>query len=145
VKISMIARAVVVTLAITTSAFVLPAVAQDQSGSTSAPSTQQPRSADQVVSTLATQLNLSEDQIAKIKPVIIDRQTKIQSLRSDTSMRPRKKMQEIKAIFEDSDKKVEAVLNGDQKKQYIAIEQEQRQQMRDRMQNRGNSGTSNFQ
>lgn len=98
-----------------------------------------------MASTLAAKLNLSDDQKTKIAPIIADRQQKIQSLRADTSMRPMQKMRKMKGIFEDSDKKIEAVLNDEQKKQYVAMEQELRQQMRSRMQNRGSSGAGNLQ
>jgi hypothetical protein len=120
--------------------FVPPATAQDQSGSSTA-STMQPPSPDEVVNTLAAKLNLSDDQKTQITPIIADRQQKLQSLRSDTSMRPMQRMRKMKGIFDDSDKKIEAVLNGQQKQQYIQMEQRMRQQMRERMQNRGAAGT----
>jgi hypothetical protein len=120
------------------------AVAQDQSGS-SAASTMQPPSPDEVVDTLAAKLNLSDDQKTQIKPIIADRQQKLQALRSDTSMRPMQKMRKMKGVFQGSDKKIEAVLNDQQKQQYIQMEQQMRQEMRERMQNRGSSGGSNLQ
>lgn len=111
--------------------------AQDQTSSSSQ-GTMQSRSPDEVVNSLATKLNLTDDQKSQIKPIIADRQQQIAAMKSDTSMRPRQKMRKMKSIFEESDKKIEAILNDQQKQQYIAMEQQMRDQMRQRMQNRGN-------
>lgn len=94
-------------------------------------------SPDQVVDMLAAKLNLSDDQKSQIKPIIVERRQKIADLKSDTSMRRRQKMRKMKSVFEESDKKIEAILNDQQKQQYIQIEQEMRQKMRQRMQNGG--------
>lgn len=96
-------------------------------------------SPDEVVNTLASKLNLSEDQKAQIKPIIADRQQQIADLRADTSLRPRQKVQKIKGIFAESDKKINAVLNDQQKEQYAQMEQQMRDQMRARAQNRGSA------
>jgi Spy/CpxP family protein refolding chaperone len=141
-KKAMLSSLVAMGLLLTAGTFLSSAVAQDQSGS-SAPAKMQPPSPDEVVDTLAAKLNLSDDQKTQIKPIIADRQQKLQTLRSDTSMRPMQKMRKMKGIFDDSDKKIEAVLNDQQKQQYIQMEQQMRQEMRERMQNRGASGGSN--
>jgi hypothetical protein len=47
------------------------------------------------------------------------------------------RMRKAKKIVEDSDKKIEPLLNDQQKQQYAQIEQQMRQQARARMQNRG--------
>ena len=112
----------------------LVARAQDQ--------TMQPRTPDEVVDTLATKLSLSDEQKTQIKPIIEDRQQQITALRSDTSSRPRQKMKKMKGIFQDSDKKIEAILNDQQKQQYIALEQQMREQARERMQSRRSGGES---
>jgi hypothetical protein len=95
-------------------------------------------SPDEAVDRLGSKLNLSEDQKAQIKPIIVDRREKLAALQSDGSMRRRKKAREMKSIVEASDKKINALLNDDQKKQYAEIEQQMREQMKARMQNRNN-------
>ena len=115
------------------------AAAQGQSRSPAA-STTQPPSPDEVVDALAAKLNLSDNQKTQITPIIADRQQKLQALRSDSSIRPMQKMGKMKGIFEDSDKKIKAVLTDQQKQQYVQMEQQMRQQMRERMQNRRASG-----
>jgi hypothetical protein len=143
-KKAMLSSLVAMGLLLTAGPFPSSAIAQDQSGS-SAPSKMQPPSTDEVVDTLAAKLNLSDDQKTQIKPIITDRQQKLQALRTDTSMRPMQKMRKMKSIFNDGDKKIEASLNDQQKQQYIQMEQQMRQEMRERMQNRGSSGGSNLQ
>ena len=51
-------------------------------------------------------------------PVIADRQQKLLAVKGDTSMRPLVKMRRMKEIFEDSDKKINAIPNDQQKQQY---------------------------
>jgi periplasmic protein CpxP/Spy len=65
----------------------------------------------EVVNTVAAKLNLTEDQKAKIQPIIADRQQKWAALRADTSLRPIEKKRKLKGIFEDSDQKIKARLN----------------------------------
>jgi hypothetical protein len=107
-------------------------------GQEAAAGAKQMPSPDEVVDRLGSKLNLSEDQKALIKPIIMDRREKLAALQSDGSMRRRKKAREMKSIVEASDKKINALLNDDQKKQYAEIEQQMREQMKARMQNRNN-------
>jgi len=106
-------------------------------GQEAAASAQKMPSPDEVVDRLGSKLNLSEDQKAQIKPIIVDRREKLAELQSDSSMRRGKKAREMKSIVEESDKKINGLLNDDQKKQYAEIEQQMREQMKARMQNRG--------
>ena len=92
---------------------------------------------DGVVDMLAAKLNLTEDQKTQIKPIIADRQQKLRDLREDTSSRRMQRMRKAKKIIEDSDKKIEPILNDQQKQQYAQIKEQMRQQARARMQNRG--------
>ncbi len=101
-----------------------------------APSTNQAESArhwpspDEVVAKMDSKLSLSDDQKAKITPIIEERQEeKIKSLASEGGRR-RKKAREIKSIMEDSDKKIKALLSDDQKKKYDELQQEMRQERR---------------
>jgi len=90
-----------------------------------------------VVDMLAAKLDLTEDQKTQIKPIITDRQQKLRGLREDTSSRPMQRMRKAKKIMEDSDKKIEPILNDQQKQQYAQIKEQMKQQARARMQNRG--------
>lgn len=117
----------------------IPSLAQGQAAPPQSGAVQ-PMTPDEVVDTLAAKLNLSEDQKTQIKPIIADRQQKLQALKADTSSRPMQKMRRMKSIFEESDKKIKAILNDQQKQQYIQMEQQMRQQAKQRMQDRGASG-----
>ncbi len=111
--------------------------AQDQPPA-NAQTVRQPPSPEQVVELLGKKLDLTEDQKAKIAPIIAGRQQQTQALRADTSMRQRKKMRKLKSIFKDSDKKIEAILTKEQKQQYAQIKEQMREQMKERK-NRGDS------
>jgi Spy/CpxP family protein refolding chaperone len=91
---------------------------------------------DEAVARMSGKLNLSDDQKAKITPVVAERQTKMRALMEDTSSRKFKKAREAKGIMADSDKKIEAVLTKDQKETYEAMKEERREEMKTRMQER---------
>jgi len=93
-------------------------------------------SPDQVVSRMNEKLNLSEDQKGKITPIIADRQTQMKALMADSSGRRMQKAKKAKSIMSDSDQKIMAVLNDDQKKKYEQMKDEMRDQMRARTQQR---------
>lgn len=94
-----------------------------------------------MVQRLGEKLNLSDDQKARIKPIIADRQKKMQALRSDTSLRRGQKWRQMKSIMKDGDKKINAILTPDQQKQYADLEQQMKERRQTRRQNRG-SGDS---
>lgn len=95
------------------------------------------RSPEAVVNRLAEKLNLTADQKNQITPIITDRQQRLSELRADTSLRRGQKMRQAKGIFEDSDKKINAILNDQQKQQYAQLEQQMRQEMKQRRQSQG--------
>jgi len=107
---------------------------EDQAGSWPTP--------DEVVSKLDSKLSLTDDQKAKITPIIAERQEKLKALQADTSGRRLRKARKAKSIFEDSDKKIKAVLTDDQKQKYEAMQQEMRQQARERLQQRASNNSS---
>jgi periplasmic protein CpxP/Spy len=112
---------------------------QDQaepSASTAAPTP------DEVVKMLDSRLSLTDDQKSQITPIIAERQAKLKELRDDTSARPMRRARRAKKIFEESDKKIKAILTPDQQQKYAELEQEMREHMKQRMQQRQN-GTSN--
>ena len=119
----------------------IPARAQDQD--TQSTGTRQMRSPDEVVQTLGEKLNLTDDQKEQIKPIIADRQQKLQALRSDTSGRRRQKARQAKSILEESDKKIKAILTPDQQKQYAEMEQQMKERRQERRQARNGGDSSN--
>ena len=95
---------------------------------------------EQVVARLDSKLSLSDDQKAKITPIIADRQEKLKDLQAESGRRM-KKAREAKSIFQDSDKKIEAVLTDDQKQKYEELEKQMREQMEERRQQRNNASS----
>ena len=91
---------------------------------------------DQVVSRMNEKLNLSEDQKSRITPIIADRQAQMKAVMADGSGRRMQKAKKAKSIMSDSDQKIMAVLNDDQKKKYEQMKDEMRDQMRARMRQR---------
>jgi hypothetical protein len=73
--------------------------------------------------------NLSADQQSQIKPILESRQQQMQALRGDSSLSQEDRMAKMQSIRADSNKKIEAILNDDQKKQFEADQQHMQQRM----------------
>ena len=89
---------------------------------------------EEVVAMLDSKLSLTDDQKSQITPIIADRQQQLKAAATDDSTRRFKKARKMKSIYEDSDKKIKTVLTDDQKKKYEEIEQQMREQMKERRQ-----------
>jgi Spy/CpxP family protein refolding chaperone len=108
-----------------------PPQAPAQTESTPAP---QGRTPDQLVKFYDMKLTLTDDQKAQLKPILADRQQKLQDLRADTSSRPREKMKKMQSIAADADKKINAILTPDQQKKYAEVEAQMKEQAKERRQ-----------
>jgi len=124
----------VVFIAILFSLFVLglPATVAAQDSGDAPAQARKPPTPEEVVAKLDSKLSLTDDQKAKIIPIISDRQQQMRAVATDSSMRRFQKARQMKSIYKDSDKKIKAVLTDDQKKKYEAIEQEMKEQMKER-------------
>ena len=90
---------------------------------------------DQQLERLSKALNLTDDQKQQIRPILQDRQEKMQGIRSDTSLSREERMSKMRSTFEETNSKIRAVLDDEQKQKF-----DQRQQRRrEHMQNRGNA------
>lgn len=89
---------------------------------------------DKQLAHLTRKLNLSADQQAQIKPILTDRVTQMQALHADTTTARPDKMAKMKAINQDSESKLEAVLNDQQKTAYEQMRAEQKAKMQEHMQ-----------
>lgn len=83
---------------------------------------------------LAKQLNLSQDQVSQIEPILADRDQQMQALRGDSSLAPADRRTKAKGIMDDSNSKIEAVLNDQQKQQYEQMLASRREHRRGGMQ-----------
>jgi len=91
-------------------------------------------SPEETVARMSSKLNLTDDQKAKITPIIADRQTQMRALMADTSGRRLRKARKAKSIMSESDKKIEAILTGDQKKIYVQMKEQTKEQLQERRQ-----------
>ncbi len=82
---------------------------------------------DRMATHLGKKLNLSNDQVAKIKPVLEDRVQQMQALRADTTMSQQDRRTKAHQIMQDSNTKIEAVLNDTQKQQFEQLMQQRRE------------------
>ena len=94
---------------------------------------------EETVARMSSKLNLTDDQKAKITPIIADRQTQMRALMADTSGRRLQKARKAKSIMSQSDKKIEAVLTSDQKKTYAQMKEQTKEQLQERRQQNAGS------
>ena len=66
-------------------------------------------------------LNLTEDQQAKIKPILENESTQMQSLRSDTSLSHEDQRAKMRQIRESTNSQINPILTPDQQKQYAEM------------------------
>ncbi len=86
---------------------------------------------DRQLAHLTKTLNLSADQQSQIKPLLVDRQQKMQALWQNQSLSREDRLSKAQAIRQDARTKLEATLNDQQKQQFEALQakmQERRQQ-----------------
>jgi protein CpxP len=66
---------------------------------------------------LSKKLNLSSDQTAKLEPILADRNQKIAALKSNTSLTPEDRKQQMRTIHQDTKQLLSSVLTPDQLQQ----------------------------
>jgi Spy/CpxP family protein refolding chaperone len=75
----------------------------------------------------AQQLNLTDDQKAKIKPILEDQAKQMQALRDDTSVSQEDRRAKFTTIREATSKQIRALLNADQQKKFDDMQANMRQ------------------
>lgn len=73
---------------------------------------------------LTEKLDLTNEQQAKIKPILQELHDATQKLMQDESMSREERMDKVRASREKADKKIREILNDDQKKKLDQLEQE---------------------
>ena len=76
---------------------------------------------------LTEKLNLTEDQQAKLKPILEDQSKQMKALHDDTSLAPADKQAKMKELHESSTEKINAVLTPDQQAKWKQMKQEMMQ------------------
>jgi hypothetical protein len=77
------------------------------------------------VEALAKQLNLTADQKQKLLPVLAEEGPKLKAVKDDTTLTGMQKLQKIRAIHDETDPKVKAILSPDQYQQWQTIRQQE--------------------
>ncbi len=109
--------------------------AQDSSSNSSQQTSQQeggfhhgPPSPEQELAHMTKALDLTSDQQTQLKPILQNRRDQLQQLRQDSSTPRPEKYAKMKAMDEESNSKVEAILNPEQKTKYESMIAKRRQQ-----------------
>jgi protein CpxP len=71
---------------------------------------------------LTRELNLTSDQQAKIKPLLLERQQKMQALMQDQSGAPEDRRTQMRTISEGTNNSIKALLTDDQKQKFEAMQ-----------------------
>ena len=80
---------------------------------------------------LSQKLNLTEDQKAKLKPILDDQAQQLKSLRDDSSLTPEQKIAKKKAIHETTHDQINSVLTPEQQDKFKQMKQEATEKHKD--------------
>lgn len=72
---------------------------------------------------MAKKLDLSSDQESRLEPILAVRMQQVGSTKSDASLAPKEKRARLRAIRQDADSRIEAMLSETQKQQYAQMKQ----------------------
>jgi len=84
-------------------------------------------SADQHLQMLSEKLNLTDDQKAKIKPILQDQMRQMKVVHEDTSLSEEQKRAKMKSVHESLHDQINAVLTPEQQTKFKQMRQEQMQ------------------
>lgn len=79
---------------------------------------------------LKQNLNLSDDQTSQVKTIFEDSRSKMEALRSNTSLSQDDLRSQMMSIRKAENDKVNAILTPDQKTKYAALQEQMRNRMR---------------
>jgi hypothetical protein len=114
-------RLVIAALLIATFALLTPASFAQKSGAMSK------------AQAIAQQLNLTPQQKEKILPILVDEAPKVNAIKNDNSLSKMQKMQQVRAIHQQTDPQMKAILSPEQ---YEKLKQIRIQAVRDAVQGR---------
>jgi hypothetical protein len=110
--------------------------AQDQTPAQNAPQQEQrghghrgAMNPDRQLEHLTKTLNLSTDQQTQIKPILVDRQQRMQAVWQDQSLSQQDRHAKAQAIQQDTRTRLEATLNDQQKQQFEAMQARRQHRM----------------
>lgn len=86
-------------------------------------------SVDDQIKHLTKKLNLSDDQQAKLKPILEDQRKQMETIHNDSSLSREDRFSKMQALRQGSDTQIKSVLNEDQQKNFDKMREEQRGRM----------------
>lgn len=84
------------------------------------------------IARLSRKLQLTPEQAAKIEPILRNRQQQMPQLRADNTLAPRDRRAKMRALMQDSNNRLQAVLTDSQKQQYQQMPQQAMQRRQDK-------------
>jgi len=102
-----------------------------------------PMSPDEQLKRMTKDFNLTADQQAKIKPILVDEQKKMEDLRNDSGDDRQTMRGKMMQIRQDSNQRVRALLDDKQKEKFDKQEQEHEDRMQNRRGGPGGPGGDN--
>jgi len=87
-------------------------------------STMGPMTPENRLKMLTEKLNLTEDQQAKLKPILEDQSKQMKAIHDDASLAPADKQAKMKEVHESSTEKINGVLTPDQQAKWKQMRQE---------------------
>jgi len=115
------------------------ALPADDPGQLAAPTMPPP---GEFIDILVSKLSLSDDQKVQLAPIIADRQQRMKAILADTASRPMQRRRQAKEVMSESDKKINAILSPEQQQKYATLEQQMREQFKQRMQEKKNAASN---
>ncbi|HEX7287318.1 MAG TPA: hypothetical protein VF532_14120 [Candidatus Angelobacter sp.] len=116
----------VLTFALVLAVCCVPALAQgtaDQAGTMAAdPETKAKVQAG--LQHLSTELNLTEDQKAKIKPILQDEYNQLSAVKADSSLSPDQKQAKVAEIHGNAKSQIQSILTPEQQQKFAAMKEE---------------------
>jgi periplasmic protein CpxP/Spy len=93
-------------------------------------SAQQQENAESKLQQISQQLNLSEEQKTKLKPILQDEVDQLKALKSDTSASSQDKLQKAKEIRASHKQQIDAILTPEQKQKWQQMKEQAVDQMK---------------
>ena len=84
---------------------------------------------DRQLAHLTRELSLTTDQQAQIKPLLVERQQKVQALMQDQSVAEEDRHAQMRSAIEGTNNSIKALLTEDQKQKFAAMQQHMRHNM----------------
>jgi periplasmic protein CpxP/Spy len=81
----------------------------------------QPPTTEQRLQRMTQQLNLTDDQQQKLKPILDNESTQMQTLRSDSSLTQEERMAKMKEIRQSTSEQIKPILTADQQAKYAEM------------------------